>query len=290
MWRLILILLWLAATSVTAQSLRVMTWNLHDFPSGTYNLRNPSVEPINISNVAAVIRANSPDIILLQEVRDMDSCEQLIHAIATNEYQILTCSAFKDPAGIPTFQQLAIIAKLPSVTATWEKWASFGLADPPRGLAYAVLKAGEKRVAVYCLHLKSNVAWGADPERQQQLNILKRELSAEQLVRHVRTLRARIPEITSILVGGDLNTNIDDPLFSSECTLTTLTSNGFTSCFTDVPREKRITCPAKGAYPSATFDYLFMNGALLQRLPWIISSEFSDHYPVICDLILTSDK
>ena len=132
MWRLILTFLLFTPFCMTAQSLRVMTWNLHDFPSGTYNLRNPNIEPTNINNVAAVIRASNPDIILLQEVRDTDSCERLIQAIATNDYQILTCSAYKDPAGIPTFQQLAIIARHPAVTAAWEKWTSFGLADPPR--------------------------------------------------------------------------------------------------------------------------------------------------------------
>jgi endonuclease/exonuclease/phosphatase family metal-dependent hydrolase len=270
-----------------AQGLRVATWNLHDFPSGVYNLRKPEAEAKNIAAAAAVLKDLKADVILLQEVRDVEACTNLAAALLPDAYRVLACSAYRDEAGIPTFQQEAILSRLPVVEASWERWRTVGLVDPPRGFAYALLETGTTRVAFYCLHLKSNLAQGANPERQAQLNVLKRELAMEQLLRHLRGIeQAQTNRALAVVVGGDLNTNADNPAFVSERTLGLLVADGFASGFEGLSVSERITCPGKGRYPDATFDYLWAKGVRSGGKPDVIVTDVSDHYPVVRDLPL----
>lgn len=77
--------------------IRITTWNLEWFPSGS--AKEASVEQQNqrIKEAADVLRPINPDIVLLQEVRDYDACARLGEAIAPGIYHVAICSAFKEP-------------------------------------------------------------------------------------------------------------------------------------------------------------------------------------------------
>lgn len=287
MWRVVTGIIWaLFALSYTAsaESLRVTTWNLEWFPSGIANLRDPAKEAKRIAEAAGVLKALNPDVILIQEVRDWESCERLAAAI-DSAYQVIVCSAFPERVGgAPGWQQEAIIARRPA-QATWsEAWKTQGLVDPPRGFAFAAFKLGTTDVGFYCVHLKSNLVRG-NREREQQVNILKRELAADQLVKHVADLQGRVmPSIEAVVVGGDFNTNHDEELFVSENTLSCLAGAGFRNSFPDgMPLSQRVTHPARGGYPDTTFDYVFAKKAAIKGVR-ITPSGVSDHFPVTCDI------
>lgn len=269
------------------EGVKVCTWNLHDFPSGVYNLKKPEVEATNILRTAAVIRAIKPDVLLLQEVRDEDACRKLAEALKPATYHVLVCSAFKDESGIPTFQQVAILASKPAVTGRWERWTTGGLVDPPRGFAYAVIEFGKTKAAFYCVHLKSNRQGGGDPSRETQLNILKRELAAEQILRHAKLLQDATNGVSAAIVGGDFNTDRTDPAYVSENTLPSFESAGYGSCFDGQSHEACITIPGKGRYRDAVFDYILFRGAKGRGapVPAVFRSDVSDHYAVACDLV-----
>src|SRR5450432_3862460 len=117
---------WLAATAaLSAETLRVTTWNLKWFPSGKANLRDPVEEPKRIAEAARILRSLAPDVVLLQEVRDWETCEQLVSSLQPLKYQILVCSAFRDGGQIG-WQQEAIIAKLPAQASWSESWKGKG--------------------------------------------------------------------------------------------------------------------------------------------------------------------
>lgn len=286
MWRLTGLLIlcgFLLQQPCDGQALRVTTWNLHDFPSGVYGLRKPEVEKQHTEAAADVLRKLSPDIIVLQEVRDAESCTNLAALISSN-YTVHTCSAFRDRAGIPTFQQVAVLSRFPSESAFWENWHSVGPIDPPRGFAYAVLRVEGQLVAVYGVHLKSNVADRGNRENQAQLNILKRELAAVQLVRHVGEMAKMNKAMAAVIVAGDFNTNRENPAFVSENTLTTLETGGFGNCLNSVAGSNRVTCPGNGRYPDATFDYLFTKGPWSATNCSVRHTSVSDHNPVSVEL------
>jgi len=77
--------------------IRITTWNLEWFPNGSAHDATPEVQAHRIATAADVLRPITPDIILLQEVRDYEACARLGEAIAPGLYHVAICSAFKEP-------------------------------------------------------------------------------------------------------------------------------------------------------------------------------------------------
>jgi endonuclease/exonuclease/phosphatase family metal-dependent hydrolase len=284
---LVAALLALAGPALTASPIRVTTWNLEWFPNGSPK-ELPSIEQDKrIAAAADVLRPLNPDIILLQEVRDYDVCARLANAIAPHTYQVAICSAFREPfqPGLGK-QQVAILAKEPAQAAWSEPWKSMEGVDPPRGFAFAWFKIAGTDVGVYALHLKSNLIMKSDKAAEGRKNVRKREVAIDQLLNHVRDVIApAMPMVKSFVVGGDFNTNLDQPDFAAEKTLAKLTAAGFRNSMEGAALFQRVTHPGKGPYPDATFDYLFGSN-LVPAKPHITASKASDHYPVTCDFSL----
>jgi hypothetical protein len=94
-----------------------------------------------------------------------------------------------------------------------------------------------------------------------------------------------MPNVRSILVGGDFNTNTDE--FATEVTLKALEDAGFANCMAKLPVAARVTHPGSHGYPDTTFDYLFALNATVGP-PQITPSTASDHLPVTCDITVRS--
>ena len=97
-----------------------------------------------------------------------------------------------------------------------------------------------------------------------------------------------MPSVSAIIVGGDFNTNKDQPLFISERTLDVIQKAGFANVHESRPLSALVTHPGKGRYPDATFDYLFSVNAA-SRPALITPSDVSDHYPVTCDFTIKKE-
>lgn len=276
---LIVVLLFLQVAGF-AEQIRVTTWNLEWFPSGSPNLASPEVEAKRIEDAAKALKEINPDVILLQEIRDLETCEKLAVALKPESYTVAICSRFKDDFGGGLGrQQVAIIAKSAAIAAWSDKWKIFGKVDPPRGYSFAAFRFGTQTVGFYSVHLKSNLT-RSNPEKEGQINILKRELAAEQVILHKKEAEEALKgPIGIVVVGGDFNTNPDQSSFVSEKTLQLFKVEGFLSGFENLPLESRVTHPGKGRYPNATFDYIFVKGNKASK-PEILSSPVSDHYPV----------
>lgn len=273
-----------AAQLLAADAIRITTWNLKWFPSGVANRKDPTVEAVRIARAADVLRDIDPDIVLLQEIRDEDSAERLFAAIAPQRYQVAIVSRFQEGATVG-WQQLVIAAKIPAKVALAQRWKTTGLVDPPRGFAYAAFQIGTLTVAVCSVHLKSNLTRG-DAFRQTQLDILKRELAAQQLIEQLGKLATDSgikPDV--IVVGGDFNTSPDDLRFASERTLRIFSDAGFVNPLMALAPERRVTIPSEGRYPSATFDHiLVLRGSVLETA--VTPSTVADHWAVTVTLKL----
>jgi endonuclease/exonuclease/phosphatase family metal-dependent hydrolase len=285
---LVFALLALAAPcSLPAGSIRVTTWNLQWFPHGSSKEAPVAEQERRITEAAEVLRPLKADIILLQEVQDYEACARLAEAIAPQSYQVAICSAFKDPftRGLGK-QQVAIMAKEPAQAAWSENWKSMEGVDPPRGFAFAWFKIDGSDIGIYSLHLKSNLIMRGDRVVERQKNIRKREVAVDQLLNHIRDMIApSMPMLKSFVIGGDFNTNPDQPDFAEEKTLSKLTDAGFTNPMEGMPLVQRVTHPGKGRYPDATFDYLFGSNVSSAKLR-ISPTRVSDHYPVTWDFTL----
>jgi endonuclease/exonuclease/phosphatase family metal-dependent hydrolase len=202
-------------------------------------------------------------------------------AIQPGAHTVGVCSAFKEGR-----QQEAIVAKIPAQAAWSESWKSMEGIDPPRGFAFAWFKIGNADIGVYSLHLKSNRIMFGNKEIETAKNIRKREVSIQQLLAHIHdVIGTVIPSIKGLVVGGDFNTNHDQPMFAAEKTLDTLTSAAYQSMFEGLPLEQRITHPGTHGFPDATFDYLFGKNVKFGK-PIITQTNVSDHLPLTCDVVV----
>lgn len=247
-----------------------MTWNMKWFPSGIANLKaSAGAEERRILMAGGVVsaayhdqrRKDAPGLVLLaQEVRDADSCRRFAEASGIDGLKVVAVSEFLDPAGVPYWQQQAILSTLPVVDSGFAVWAHDDGVSIPRGFAYALLDAGpDGKILCFSLHLKSNRN-DAGTVLGAQKNIYKREAAAAQVLALVRERHADVDGGVKIIVGGDFNTNEDNPLFVSESTLRSFYGAHFRSCFRDLKRSQCVTWPGRGGLPDSTFDYVLYRG------------------------------
>ena len=275
----------LLATQAPAAGVRAATWNFEWFPSGiAFKHAAPEVEQARVDAAAAVVKRFAPDILFAQEVRDAESVEKLIAATGIVGLKLDVITDFLDNDGKPNFQQCAILSKYPVLDTRSERWRTFGVVDPPRGFAYALLDVDGELTACFSLHLKSN---NQRSQREHQLNLLKRELAAAQLQRFIDGLPMDVGgrKITRFIVAGDFNTSLDEAAYLSEGTIRNLLEAGFNNCFEGVPPARRVTLPGAGRYPDVTFDYIFWKGFAKQTaLRLAPKDDVSDHHMVIVTL------
>ncbi len=257
-------------------SVRIMTWNLQWFPGGKTATKES--QDRHIATVREEIRKINPDIIVLQEVGSEGALDETLKPL-DSKWKTAVISNFKQ-GGFISGQQIAIASKYPSISAWAEPW-NRGWTDAPRGYSYSAFAINGKTLAVYGLHLKSNLG---NPTE----NTSKREDAMEQLLGHINSGESRVTKADAIVIAGDFNT--DDPdsphgQSKGERTFGFLRKAEFSWAFEGIDHEFRITCPSKGRYPAACFDHIWTKG-LGKPLASILKSDASDHLPVVIDVAL----
>jgi endonuclease/exonuclease/phosphatase family metal-dependent hydrolase len=272
-----LIMAWLVSPVIaTPIAIRVVTWNLQWFPGGKNATRES--QDRHIALVREEIRKLNPDILILQEVGSAQALDETLKPLDSH-WQTVVISAFKQ-GGLISGQQIAIAAKIPAESAWAEPW-NRGWADAPRGYAYALFPVNGKKLAIYGLHLKSNLGDAAE-------NTSKREDAVQQLIQHVELDNNRVTKAEAIVVGGDFNTDDPDAVSSKtkgERTFDFFRKAGFSWAYEGIDFKNRITCPAKDRYPAACFDHFWTRGLSLSSAQAFQSSA-SDHFPVVMEIAL----
>jgi endonuclease/exonuclease/phosphatase family metal-dependent hydrolase len=264
------------ASATEPISLRIVTWNLEWFPGGKTATKES--QDRHIAAVREEVRNLNPDIIILQEVGSAGALDESLKPLDP-KWQISVISTFKQ-GGFISGQQIAIASKIPAQAAWAEPW-ELGWAEAPRGYAYALFSINGKKLAVYGLHLKSNIGKPLE-------NTSKREDGISQLITHINSDETRLVKPDAIVIGGDFNT--DDPdsphgQSKGERTFNLLQKEGFHWAFEGIDHKFRITCPAKGRYPAASFDHIWTKN-LGKPLASPQESTTSDHLPVVIDITI----
>lgn len=260
-------------------------WNVEWFPG-----RKPDAQPVarerHVAAVVPVVKRLDPDVLGLEEVADADAAHRIADALPGG-YRVDVVTEYVRETGEPTRQQTVLASRLPLINGWWESWkpAANGL-QPRRGFAFAAYQPAPGQVLlVYALHLKSN---RVDEPGGAATNAAMRVESVNQLVVHARamaTAYAKLGAVTVVL-GGDLNTSLDDPRFASEETLRGLLKDDYQWAFQNTPPTERVTLPGGGRYPDTTFDHVFFRASAPATAGLISAGveptgqECSDHRPV----------
>ena len=256
----------------------VGTWNLKWFPSGRAEHRaSERVEAANVKDAADVIRANLKwkrgRVLFLQELRDPQTCSNLVASIHDKRLHVAVASAFRDSRDNRLqWQQLAIVTDLPVVEADWRYAKKAGRSFVPRGYAYALLDGGkEGLIACFCVHLKSN--YGAYKAEAIKVNAVKRTAGIRQTLEAAGHTKA-----DKVIISGDFNADRFLPQFQGENTFSLLFANGFEDGWEGADLTERGTHPGNTRYPDSTLDYIFYQGFSRRVFRRLAPPEFvSDH-------------
>ena len=255
-------------------SIRIVAWNLEWFP-GQKPEPTPDAEVMQMESAKAAIAEMNPDVLLLEEVRDWQSAETLCAVIP--ELKVHVVSRFQ-----PRPQNQVVASKFPADSSWSESW-QHDFTELPRGYVFAAIELPDHRyLLTYALHLKSNLGEFAT-------NTSMRQASAKQLLRHANEMLAIYGKLgpCAVVIGGDMNTSLDDPKFAEDRTLSALSKAGFYWTHEGVPFAERSTIPASNGFPDNCFDHIFTAGlgkpvAAVRTYPGI-----SDHFPVVLEVDLT---
>lgn len=266
-----------AADKPAPRQIRVVTWNIEWFPGGKPKA-TPEEEAAQIEAVQTAIAEMNPDILFMQEIRDLESAKLAVRKVPGLE--VAVCSTFQGT------QQLVIASKFP-VEAAWSEEFKKGTGkdNPPRGFDFAAIRLpGEEArlLMAYTFHFKSNR--GSDKPSGMRSNIAKREAGSKQLAAHIQDIAAEWEKKGKLswILAGDFNTSLDDARFKDEQTMRALQKGGLKWVFEGMPEEERITLPAEGPYPAITFDHMLYRDLDLASVSVPITyAAGSDHRPVL---------
>lgn len=253
--------------------MRIVAWNLEWFP-GRKPEPTAEAEAQQMASAKAALAGLRPDVLLLTEIRDWDKAQELCQAVPGMQVHI--ASRFD------TRPQNQVVASTFPADSGWSDVWKTEVVTPPRGYSFAALELpGRRFLLAYALHLKSNLG-------ELSTNISLRQAAARQLLTHAQEMIAIYSQRgpVAVVIGGDMNTSLDDPKFAADKTLQALIDAGFHWTHKGVPFAERTTIPASGAFPDNCFDHIFTAGlgqptATVKSFP-----DVSDHNPVILDVDL----
>lgn len=277
-----------ATITTSAPPIALTFWNVEWFPGRKPNASENARET-HLAAVVPVLEKLNPDLLGMEEVADPAAAQSVADHL--KGFKVDICSQFPlpDSAEIGK-QQVVLCSRLPVLQAWAEPWKpGHNGVLPRRGFVIAAYQPTPGQVLlVYGLHLKSNRVDtpGGEPD-----NVAMREESARQLLVHVQSMTAAYSGLgkVSVVIGGDLNTSLDDPKFAAETTLRDVQKAGFQWAWRDVPLPGRYTLPGEGRYPATCFDHLFLQsagGRLTDAFVEPTGKDCSDHRPVTAKLTL----
>jgi hypothetical protein len=189
----------LAPSGTWAAPLRISAWNFQT--SADTNAANSETR---LRDAAAALKRDNPDLIILEQVADWQACSQLAQALKPAVYNVLLCSAFRDPrTGAASKQQLAILSKRKAYFSWSEAWPPDGSASPG-GFAFAAFRNGGVKVGVFAVQLGDSLTSTASAQTPDASRA--RAAAIQQWVQSVQSFKDWVTNrVQAAVVAGTFN-------------------------------------------------------------------------------------
>ncbi len=256
--------------STFAETVRVTGWNLQ-------GVADQSV----LKQVAANLDALSPDVVLLQGVRDWQTCGRLVEALNPAKYHVLACSAFPWAEHTsttnrdlrPVTGQVAVLAKEKAYASWSDPWQGSDAA--PGGYVFAAIQLRGQRLGFICAIVnESAVAASVLQQVRQQAEALA---------------RWDLNRVQALVVGLSCARSDAGPRSTLDRLIPLLQDAGFTDTLDALAPDQRATVSAKTGQSALTCDFLLAQPTVFPS-PLRPRTAVMGRYPVTCDLELDATK
>jgi endonuclease/exonuclease/phosphatase family metal-dependent hydrolase len=272
--------------TVDSNTIKVMTWNVHSFKKF-----GDELDTLTKTNALNIIKTEQPDIAGFQEFftrkkGKYDFKDSILKYLDTKFYYYSKTSDNDfESNGVAFFSKYPIVAS-----------GEIELETPNAGNKgiWADVKKENTVIRVFVVHLAS-ISFA--PEDYHFLNEVKSDIntgkdvqSSKRIVRklrdafirrsnQVKVLKAEMAKCrTPYLVMGDFN---DTPVSYSISQVTKGLKNGFKE------KGSGLAITYNGAFPNFQIDYILSSPQFDFKGYKIIKKDYSDHYPVRCNLSLS---
>jgi hypothetical protein len=301
------------STPIQAAPICVTTWDLQPNAAAGTNGWSNKIQQSLFQEAAESLKKLHPDVILLQQVADLETCHQLVQALRPETYQVAICSSFRDPRTKLLSRQVAILSKAGADLAWSEPWQNSGKSPAaPGGLAFAAIRWGDKNIGIFSVQLSDGVSSGTADSGVAAFQQASDD-SARQLVREIASLQNRkANRLQAFIVAYDFDTAPDVLPWVHEKTLSRLEHIGFKSALAGLPLQpirplrfaigsfesalaglplqQQITPPGNVWQSAATLDYIFTRDTGLVAPPVTTQSALSEHDAVTFEMDSAAPK
>jgi hypothetical protein len=245
--------------TASAEPLRFVSWNAQSFTNVAD--RSSTIEA-RINSAGFHLKSQNPDVVFLQGLPDWNSAQELSKQLGA-EFRVVVCSTFAGSSS----GEVAILSKLESGLGWPLSWDVVDGTTPSGGVAYATLRSGDQWIAVHSVDFPDTVT--AKSEREGAMRQLLASIAG--------TMEWRTNRPSAFLVGGTLNTDVEESARSGEATLELTSDAGFTSAFLELSKPERMTLRGRTEYAATTADYIFADAGGFLTAAEVFPSIISDH-------------
>ncbi|HOI29063.1 MAG TPA: T9SS type A sorting domain-containing protein [Melioribacteraceae bacterium] len=189
-YRILLICLFISFNLAAQNSIRVMTWNIHDYTPYNPTPTDPGRVDFNNPGLKAVIDEMKPDVLVCQEVRDQASVDQLLKYVL--EYKYIAAEF------IPSTQMNSVLFYKESIFTSLGNIVHQAETRPINEFPLIYEPTGDTLI-IFSVHLKANDINSANN------NFDNKQKRASQ-VQVFRNRTANLPANKNFVILGDFNT------------------------------------------------------------------------------------
>lgn len=194
----------LGVASLSAQSLRVVTWTAEDFPAPAANAPQNDPELRRLRMAATALKDYNADVIVLEGMPDRNACTKLASMLKPANFTVAQFNVFRGTSNAAVAKSVAVLARKMPFSARTLDWKSTGQIDSSGGFTFANIPAGSNALCLYVAQFVDH-AGARTNTRLAQLNAQKRETAAQYLVHHTKWTEGAVTnQLPVFLVLGNL--------------------------------------------------------------------------------------
>ena len=264
---------WMASSSLCAQLVRVVTWELDRFEAEAPERAVSEADLKRLRQIAFNLKPLDAEVIVLHGLPDRQFAKRLAGFFKPATYHVAHHSVFKKGFGsnaVVVGPPITILSKKQPFMARSMEWKATGQIDFPAGFAFAGFPSATNSLCVYVAHLPADTPANGQTAADPQVLGRKRELAAHYLAHHASWLGSTLTnQAASFCIAGDF---LSDPKAArTEGAVRILQQAGFKSATPNLSRARRSPASDEDVDSQPLLTALLARNADFVAVPQVLS-------------------